>query len=74
MIPAASSPGAAKFTGQHAAGYWHRFYLRNEDRFYKDRHYFEAEFPQLLRAGTVLEVGPWGESVCWCGPAGVIGA
>lgn len=33
------------------------FYRRNLDRFFKDRHYFDREFPELLKAGTVLEVG-----------------
>lgn len=33
------------------------FYRRNRDRFFKDRHYFQREFPELLTAGTVLEVG-----------------
>jgi hypothetical protein len=37
--------------------YWDYFYKRNEDRFFKDRHYFDREFPELFKAGTVLEVG-----------------
>jgi SAM-dependent methyltransferase len=31
--------------------YWDKFYLRNETRFFKDRHYLERDFPQLLQGG-----------------------
>lgn len=41
---------------REAGRYWDLFYRRNENRFFKDRHWFESEFPQLLRASTVLEV------------------
>lgn len=37
--------------------YWDEFYRRNGDRFFRDRHYFEREFPSLLRAASLLEVG-----------------
>lgn len=30
--------------------YWHEFYKRNRDHFYKDRHYLHIVFPEL--AGT----------------------
>jgi hypothetical protein len=31
-----------------AGRYWHFFYQRNEDHFYKDRHYLHVVFPELL--------------------------
>ena len=31
--------------------FWHQFYKRNSDHFYKDRHYLHVVFPDLL-AGT----------------------
>jgi methyltransferase-like protein 6 len=27
--------------------YWHEFYKRNKDHFYKDRHYLHVVFPEL---------------------------
>ena len=37
---------------------WNTFYRENGDRFFKDRHYLDSEFPVLLTPGiTVLEVG-----------------
>lgn len=38
---------------------WGKFYKRNGDRFYKDRHYLHAEFPEVLdpRGVALLEVG-----------------
>ncbi|GAB4823086.1 hypothetical protein N2152v2_010132 [Parachlorella kessleri] len=42
---------------REASRYWDLFYRRNEDRFFRDRHYFDREFPELLSAQTVLEVG-----------------
>ncbi|PSC75016.1 S-adenosyl-L-methionine-dependent methyltransferases superfamily [Micractinium conductrix] len=47
---------AAKYESE-AGRYWDLFYKRNEDRFFKDRHYFGREWPQLLSAQHVLEVG-----------------
>ena len=41
---------------QQAATMWDRFYKRNEDRFYKDRHYFDREVTQLNPARLLL---PW---------------
>ena len=35
-----------------AGSYWHKFYKRNADHFYKDRHYLHIVFPELLQ-GTV---------------------
>ena len=29
------------------AKYWHNFYKRNTDNFYKDRHYLHLVFPEL---------------------------
>lgn len=53
--------GASSFWRDHytskAPRYWHEFYKRNEDRFYKDRHYLHEEFPELLDARVMLEVG-----------------
>lgn len=43
--------------------HWGQFYKRNGDRFYKDRHYLHAEFPEVLERGSdacgmrLLEVG-----------------
>lgn len=37
-----------------AAGFWDSFYKRNEDKFYKDRHYFDLEFPELASGAHVL--------------------
>jgi 2-polyprenyl-3-methyl-5-hydroxy-6-metoxy-1,4-benzoquinol methylase len=31
-----------------AGAYWHDFYLRNTDKFYKDRHYLHVVFPELV--------------------------
>lgn len=46
----------AKFE-EDAGRYWDLFYKRNSDRFFKDRHYFDKEWPQLTREHiTVLEV------------------
>lgn len=33
---------------KEAGRYWHYFYQRNEDHFYKDRHYLHVVFPELL--------------------------
>eukprot|EP01032_Pedospumella_encystans_P011779 gene11779-13672_t len=32
-----------------AGSFWHKFYKRNADHFYKDRHYLHIVFPELLR-------------------------
>lgn len=42
---------------EQAAHYWDLFYRRNADRFFKDRHYLDREFPCLLTAASILEVG-----------------
>lgn len=38
---------------------WNRFYSRNENRFYKDRHWIREEFPEIfsIKDGSLLEVG-----------------
>ncbi|KAG0057289.1 hypothetical protein BGZ83_000079 [Gryganskiella cystojenkinii] len=47
-----------------AAQNWNKFYTKNENRFYKDRHYLRIEFPELFQmveadAGekAVMEIG-----------------
>jgi SAM-dependent methyltransferase len=37
--------------------YWDKFYKFHANRFFNDRHWFSAEFPALLTAKAVLEVG-----------------
>lgn len=39
------------------AKYWDRFYGTNEDRFFRDRHYFDREFPEIRGLDKGLEVG-----------------
>lgn len=47
---------AAKYEDD-AGRYWDLFYKRNSDKFFKDRHYFDKEWPQLTQGQiTVLEV------------------
>jgi len=47
---------AAKYEDD-AGRYWDLFYKRNTDRFFKDRHYFDKEWPQLTQGSlTILEV------------------
>lgn len=33
-----------------AGNYWHSFYQRNTDNFYKDRHYLHVVFPELINS------------------------
>jgi hypothetical protein len=33
---------------REAGKFWHEFYKRNKDNFYKDRHYLHVVFPELL--------------------------
>jgi len=41
-----------------APKFWEIFYRKNADKFFKDRHYFDREFPELLNGRiTILEVG-----------------
>ncbi len=45
-----------------AGRYWHQFYQRNKDHFYKDRHYLHIVFPELQHytadiTTRLLEVG-----------------
>jgi methyltransferase-like protein 6 len=38
--------------------YWDLFYKRNGAKFFKDRHYFDKEFPDLVKGKlNLLEVG-----------------
>ena len=39
-----------------ASKYWHIFYKRNTDHFYKDRHYLHVVFPELLSLPAVDSV------------------
>ncbi|KAL4548531.1 hypothetical protein Ndes2526B_g01096 [Nannochloris sp. 'desiccata'] len=41
----------------NAGFYWDKFYKFHADRFFNDRHWFSAEFPALLTASSILEVG-----------------
>ena len=39
---------SAVFSYEERCGaYWHKFYKRNADNFYKDRHYIHLVFPEL---------------------------
>ena len=38
---------------KEASKYWHIFYKRNTDHFYKDRHYLHVVFPELLQVPAV---------------------
>lgn len=54
LLLSATTP--AKYE-EEAGRYWDLFYKRNSDKFFKDRHYFEKEWPQLTQGAlTVLEV------------------
>jgi hypothetical protein len=44
---------------REAGRYWHQFYKRNKDNFYKDRHYLHVVFPELLN-------GPAADSTDGC--------
>ncbi|KAG0244045.1 hypothetical protein BGW41_000473 [Actinomortierella wolfii] len=54
----------AKTYHENAPEYWDKFYAKNENRFFKDRHWLRIEFPELFQmveadAGEkkVLEIG-----------------
>ncbi|KAG0255161.1 hypothetical protein DFQ27_006392 [Actinomortierella ambigua] len=54
----------AKTYHENAPEYWNKFYAKNENRFFKDRHWLRIEFPELFQmveadAGEkkVLEIG-----------------
>jgi methyltransferase-like protein 6 len=40
---------------REASKYWHTFYKRNTDNFYKDRHYLHIVFPELLNQPVIGE-------------------
>lgn len=40
---------------ENAGRYWHDFYKRNSDHFYKDRHYLHIVFPELDNNTTSIE-------------------
>ena len=45
---------------QNESAHWDKFYKRNADRFFKDRHWMAREFPELSASGApvkLLEVG-----------------
>ena len=37
--------------------YWHQFYKRNKDHFYKDRHYLHIVFPELAPPPSTIDKG-----------------
>jgi len=41
-----------------AGSYWHKFYKRNTDKFYKDRHYLHIVFPELLQGADDTTANP----------------
>ena len=41
-----------------AGSYWHKFYKRNTDKFYKDRHYLHIVFPELLQGAEDTSTNP----------------
>jgi hypothetical protein len=48
----ASAYWKGKYEDQ-AGTYWHNFYKRNADRFFKDRHYLHVVFPEMLQRSDV---------------------
>jgi hypothetical protein len=40
---------------REASKFWHTFYKRNTDNFYKDRHYLHIVFPELLNQPVIGE-------------------
>jgi hypothetical protein len=59
---------AAKYDNE-AGHFWELFYRRNADKFFKDRHYFDKEWPQLLEGPlTVLEVRQFERVLCALNP------
>ena len=56
------SPYYRKLYTEKANRYWHEFYKRNKDHFYKDRHYLHKIFPELKQSSgnssiNLLEIG-----------------
>lgn len=39
---------------ENAGNFWHQFYQRNSNHFFKDRHYLMKEFPCLLSEKELL--------------------
>lgn len=51
-------PAVAERLEADAAKHWNTFYQQNQTNFFKDRHYLQREFPDLIRPDCVmLEVG-----------------
>jgi tRNAThr (cytosine32-N3)-methyltransferase len=40
----------------NASNYWDTFYQRHEEKFFRDRHWFQSEFPELLIRPAYLPV------------------